>query len=227
MCGFSGLPKFRQLVSPSGAAPTHARLAAHSSTASTVPVYGSAATRRPLPSIETPIDAPLSRTSTAASACSGRRTVREPTMQSYCSKQRPARRQVRRADQREQRVVTGVQRRRRRRVDRRRRWRGRQVVQRAVVDQRRHGDVADQLIATEDPHPPRVGHLADDRPADLPLLAHRQHRGRVVGRADAQHPLLRFGDHDLERLHVAFAQRDPRDVDVDPDLAGARHLRGG
>ena len=35
--GFSGLPKFRQLVSPSGSAPTQARLAEHSSTASTAP----------------------------------------------------------------------------------------------------------------------------------------------------------------------------------------------
>ena len=36
-CGFSGLPKLRQLVSPSGSAPTQARLAEHSSTASTAP----------------------------------------------------------------------------------------------------------------------------------------------------------------------------------------------
>ena len=90
MCGFSGLPKFRQLVSPSGSAPTQARFAEHSSTASTAPRYGSQATRRPLPSIETASagrrSLPLaSSISTAASACSGRRAVREPTMQSYCS----------------------------------------------------------------------------------------------------------------------------------------------
>ena len=52
-CGFSGLPKFRQFVSPSGSAPTQARLAAHSYTASAAPARGSQATRRPLPSIET------------------------------------------------------------------------------------------------------------------------------------------------------------------------------
>ena len=46
---------------------------------------GSTATRRPLPSIETAIAPPESSVSTAASACSGRRTVREPTRQSYCS----------------------------------------------------------------------------------------------------------------------------------------------
>ena len=37
MCGFSGLPKLRLFVVPSGSAPAQARLAAHSSTASTVP----------------------------------------------------------------------------------------------------------------------------------------------------------------------------------------------
>ena len=59
-------------MSPSGSAPTQARFWAHSSTASTVPAYGSQATRRPLPSIETAIDAPAScRCSTAASASLG------------------------------------------------------------------------------------------------------------------------------------------------------------
>src|SRR3954449_12846598 len=102
MCGFSGLPKLRQFVSPSGSAPTQARLAEHSSTASTAPRYGSAATRRPLPSIATAIAGrapspsagystasgsapPDGSSSTAASADSGRRTVREPTIESYCS----------------------------------------------------------------------------------------------------------------------------------------------
>src|SRR3954447_14193509 len=114
MCGFSGLPKFRQFVSPSGSAPTQARLAEHSRTASTAPRYGSAATRRPLPSIATAMagrgpspsagysavsasgavvplredeaaPAPGGSISTAASALSGRRTVREPTIESYCS----------------------------------------------------------------------------------------------------------------------------------------------
>ncbi len=92
MCGFSGLPKFRQLVSPSGSAPAHARLAAHSITASTAPRYGSQATRRPLPSMETAMPGRgtvrrrRSSASTAASHASGRRTVREPTSQSYWEK---------------------------------------------------------------------------------------------------------------------------------------------
>jgi hypothetical protein len=84
MWGFSGLPKFRLFVVPRGSAPTQARFAAHSSTASTVPRYGSAATRRPLPSMETASPAPDGRARTAASASAGRRTVRPCTIQSYC-----------------------------------------------------------------------------------------------------------------------------------------------
>ena len=41
---------------------------------------------------------------------------------------------------------------------------------------------------------------------------------------DAQHPLLGLRDHDLERLHVGFAERHGADVDVDPDLALRGHL---
>jgi hypothetical protein len=51
-----------------------------------VPLYGSHATRRPFPSVAVAIAPPVSSSrSTAASALSGRRTVREPTTESYCS----------------------------------------------------------------------------------------------------------------------------------------------
>ena len=43
--------------------------------------------------------------------------------------------------------------------------------------------------------------------------------------ADAEHPLLRLGHHDLEGLHVGLAQRHPGDVEVDADAALGRHLR--
>src|SRR3954464_9611778 len=116
MCGFSGLPKFRQLVSPSGSAPTQARFAAHSSTASTAPRYGSQATRRPLPSIETAIAPSPGSLSTAASASSGRRgaggvgalgggwgaRADEPVV---LLEERAARADVRRAQQLEQDLV--------------------------------------------------------------------------------------------------------------------------
>ena len=105
MCGFSGLPKFRQLVSPSGSAPTQARLAEHSSDGldrAAVRVGGDAAAvavdrhrdrgpgavarrRRVERRRRSALDGASGSSSTAASACSGRRTVREPTIESYCS----------------------------------------------------------------------------------------------------------------------------------------------
>ena len=86
-CGFSGFPKFRQFVRPSGSAPTQARLAAHSYTASAAPRRGSHATRRPLPSIETAIAgvAPRAQREHGRIGLSGRRTVRDWTIGSYCS----------------------------------------------------------------------------------------------------------------------------------------------
>jgi hypothetical protein len=84
MCGFSGLPKFRLFVVPSGSAPTHARLAAHSKTDADRAVVRVARDPRPLPSIDVAMPRPFSSARTAASACSGRRTVRDCTSQSYC-----------------------------------------------------------------------------------------------------------------------------------------------
>ena len=43
------------------------------------------------------------------------------------------------------------------------------------------------------------------------------------GRTIAQHPLLRLGDHHLERLHARLAARDRVEVDDDP---GARPIGG-
>ena len=59
------------------------------------------------------------------------------------------------------------------------------------------------------------------------FVAQGEH-GVDVGRLDdAEHPLLRLGDHDLERLHARLAERDPADVEVEPDLALRGHLGGG
>ena len=60
---------------------------------------------------------------------------------------------------------------------------------------------------------------------DLPARAHLEHLVEARGLADAQHPLLRLGDHDLEGRHVGLAQRHPGDVEVDADAALGRHLR--
>ena len=236
--GFSGLPKLRQLVRPSGSAPTQARFWAHSSTASTAPACGSQATRRPLPSIETAIARPDSGSiRTAASAASGRRTVREPTTESYCSKAQrfeamlgEASRATRTAEgsagsaerpacsaTRSPSIVLVA-------VEPAPGLFRLEVVQRALVHQRRHRDVSDLLAVVEHPHRAGVGDLADHGGPRLPLLAQRQHRVDPAGLDDRQHPLLRLGDHDLEGLHVGLAQRHPADVDVDPDAALRGHL---
>ena len=70
------------------------------------------------------------------------------------------------------------------------------------------------------------GHLADHRRAGLPAPAELEHRVDAGGLDHGQHPLLRLGDHDLERLHVGLAQRHACDVDVDPDAALRGHLAG-
>ncbi len=82
--GFSGLPKLRQSVSASGSPPAQATLSAASSTARQPASIG---LRQPSggPSSETAIPRLPSIRSTAASS-PGRRTVREPTSWSYCSK---------------------------------------------------------------------------------------------------------------------------------------------
>ncbi len=102
---------------------------------------------------------------------------------------------------------------------------GGEVVQRAVVDERGDRHVADEPLAVEDAHLPRVRHLADRRPVDLPQLADGEDLVEALGLAHAEHPLLRLGDHDLEGLHPRLAQRHARDVEVDPDAALGRHLR--
>src|SRR4051795_6013576 len=87
MCGFSGLPKFRQLVRPSGSAPVQARLAEHSSTASTAPRYGSTAPRRPLAVIATlsagapPSRAAIRRRRPAAAVAADRDAQRGPPLE--------------------------------------------------------------------------------------------------------------------------------------------------
>ena len=85
--------------------------------------------------------------STAASAASGRRTVREPTRQSYCSNAQRREARLALPEQREQELarVRGQARHRlRRRVHRHARRDRLEVVDRALVDQRGDRHVADQ-----------------------------------------------------------------------------------
>ncbi len=143
---------------PSGSAPTHARFAAHSSTAAIVPRRGSAATRRPLPSMLTASALPSGSASTAASACSGRRIVREPTIESYCSKS--GRREARfglasSAGRISWGEASGASTAAGGAYSGSAGLAGCEVIQRAVVDERAHRHVAEQLAVAQHAHPSR------------------------------------------------------------------------
>src|SRR5438270_10457876 len=86
ICGFSGLPKFRQLVAATGVAPVQETLRADSATACIAPSLGSSQHQRPLPSsaIASARFDPLMRISPASAP--GPSTVFDCTMESYCSK---------------------------------------------------------------------------------------------------------------------------------------------
>ena len=106
---------------------------------------------------------------------------------------------------------------------------GLEVVERALVDQRRHRHVPHHLAVAQHAQAAAVGDLADGGRADLPALAQRDHLVDPRGLDHREHPLLGLGDHDLEGLHVGLAQGDAGHVEVDPHAAAARHLsrRGG
>ena len=235
MCGFSGLPKLRQLVRPSGSAPTQARLRAHSSTASTAPVYGSQATRRPLPSIETAI-APLppspASVSTAASAALRPAHRARADDRVVLLEDAALGGDVRRAEQREQRLLgRGVLReaRRRVRVERALGLDRLEVVQRAVVDERLDRHVADELVAVEDTQLARIGDLADRRRAHLPALA--QVAAPPSSRSGSTTHSIRSCDSEIMISKGSMSgsrSGHARYVDVEPHLALRRHLgRGG
>ena len=236
-CGFSGLPKLRQLVRPSGSAPTQARFAAHSQTASAAPMYGSQATRRPLPSIETasarPVSLPASRElaarrrrpARAAAPCGcrrGSRTARTPSggwrrsAEPSSAQKRLARRRRRAAARRGRGERAASGRAGSLRLE---------VVERALVDERRTGMSPTSSSPSKTRRRGAVGDLADRGRVRLPLAADGQHVVEPRRLDDAQHPLLRLGDHDLERLHVRLAQRAPCETSRSmPDAALRGHL---
>src|SRR5437660_4839821 len=84
--GFSGLPKFRQLVAATGIAPVQETFLAASATACMAPSLGLSQHQRPLPSsaIANARFAPLIRISPASAP--GPSTVFDCAMESYCSK---------------------------------------------------------------------------------------------------------------------------------------------
>ena len=66
-------------------------------------------------------------------------------------------------------------------------------------------------------------HPADDRDREAPPLAHLANRVPALGEDRRAHPLLRLGDHHLERFEPGFAARDRIEIDDDP---GPRPIRG-
>src|SRR6476660_2009139 len=86
ICGFSGLPKFRQFVAATGVDPVHETLRADSATACIAPSLGSSQHQRPLPSsaMASARFDPLMRIKPASAP--GPSTVFDCTMESYCSK---------------------------------------------------------------------------------------------------------------------------------------------
>src|SRR5258708_21124571 len=83
--GFSGLPKFRQLVAATGVAPVQETFLAASATACMAPSLGSSQHQRPLSSsaMASAREVPLMRISPASAP--GPSTVLVCTMESYCS----------------------------------------------------------------------------------------------------------------------------------------------
>src|ERR1044071_7327574 len=86
ICGFSGLPKFRQFVAATGLAPVHETWRADSAPACIAPSLGSSQHQRPLPSsaMASARFDPLMRISPASAP--GPSTVFDCTIESYCSK---------------------------------------------------------------------------------------------------------------------------------------------
>src|SRR5579864_3199 len=86
ICGFSGLPKFRQLVAATGVAPVHDTLRAASATACMAPSLGSSQHQRPLPSSDMASARLLSLILINPASAPGPCTVLVCTIDSYCSK---------------------------------------------------------------------------------------------------------------------------------------------
>ena len=95
-----------------------------------------------------------------------------------------------------------------------------------VADRRRrvragHADGVEEAVVH--PEASGVGDAPDDRRADLPAVAQREHLVEVVGCHDRQHPLLALGREHLHRVHARLPMGRTGDVDVH---AGAGLGRG-
>src|SRR5436309_2961333 len=86
ICGFSGLPKFKQLVAATGTAPVQETFRAASATACIAPNFGSSQHQRPLPSRAMASARLVFLIRITPASAPGPSTVLDCTMESYCSK---------------------------------------------------------------------------------------------------------------------------------------------
>ena len=173
---------------------------------------------------------PSSSARTAASACSGRRTVRDWTIGSYCSNsgRREARLGLASSASSVSRGLVPAAQGRLRAAGRSacRAWpaRGHRAGSRRPAPGRACRRAARPPLRT------RIRPLSVTVPIAAPPTSHFSQTASTAstssGVDDAEHPLLGLRDHHLEGLHVGLAQRHRGDVDVQADLALGGHLRG-
>ncbi len=104
---------------------------------------------------------------------------------------------------------------------------GRSLVEGRFVGELLGGNLRHGHAVIPDPHHAVVGHVADLRAGQIPLLEDIFHHLFLPGAYDDQHPLLRFREHDLIRGHARFALGHPGQVDLDPATAAAGRFASG
>ena len=101
----------------------------------------------------------------------------------------------------------------------------RTVVDRRFVDQRRFGNLGDDLAVILDAQQAVVGDARRCARRGDPTCRRSRSTSSSRPRFDhEQHALLRLGEHDLVGRHAGLALRHVRDVDLDAGAAAARHL---
>ncbi len=224
--GFSGFPKLRQSVKPSGSPPAQATLRAASRTASAPPTKGSSRAIRPCPSRDSARPRSEGRRRSDGSIEPG--PAHRPRADELVvpAEHELATAQVRRGKQGRKgfgdpgRIRDLPLGRRRPRLED-------HVVARAVVGQEARRNLSDELVVPERSQLAARGHLSDDRVAELPAVEYPLDGLDHLRSHDRDHPLLALGDHHLPRLHALLALRHPVEVHVDPVLGGHLGERRG